>query len=167
MILVLGEILFDELPEGNRPGGAPFNFARHLNNLGEDVSFVSSTGRDENGVDLLKVLLASGLNPNWMQRHPKAATGCVSITLNQNGVPAYEIATNAAYDFINFEKLPPMTPAMVYFGSLIQRTTGGRERLHRFLETLPKSTARLYDVNFRKDATARRSSCPPCTKPMF
>lgn len=149
MILVLGEILFDELPEGKRAGGAPFNFARHLHHLGKDVRFVSSTGRDENGVDLLKLLLASGLDPNRVQRHPKAPTGTVSVTLNQHGVPTYKIVENVAYDFINFEELPPMDPEMVYFGSLIQRTSGGRERLHRYLKTLPASTLRFYDVNFR------------------
>ncbi|MBC8207033.1 MAG: carbohydrate kinase [Kiritimatiellales bacterium] len=160
MILVLGEILFDELPEGNRPGGAPFNFARHLNHLGCDVRFVSSTGRDENGVALLKVLLESGLNPNWVQRHPKAATGGVSVTLNKYGVPAYEIAANVAYDFIDFEELPAMSPELVYFGSLIQRTAGGRKRLHRFLETLPESVLRFYDVNFRDGCVSKEIVVP-------
>lgn len=149
MILVLGEILFDELPEGNRAGGAPFNFARHLNRPGCEVRFVSSTGRDQNGVDLLQVLLKSGLNSNGVQRHPQAATGRVSVTLNPQGVPSYVIAAPAAYDFINFNALPLMSPDMVYFGSLIQRTTDGRKRLHHFLETLPGSVLRFYDVNFR------------------
>lgn len=160
MILVLGEILFDELPKGKRAGGAPFNFARHLHKLGIDVRFVSSTGRDENGVDLLKILLASGLDPNWVQRHPKAATGNVSVTLDQHGVPTYEIVENVAYDFINFEELPPMEPEMVYFGSLIQRTAGGRERLHDYLKTLPNETLRFYDVNFRTGCVSKEIVIP-------
>jgi fructokinase len=160
MILVLGEILFDELPEGNRPGGAPFNFARHLKNLGCEVRFVSSIGHDQNGADLLKVLQASGLDPSWVQRHPQAATGRVSVTLDPHGVPAYEIAADAAYDFIDFEDLPPMTPAMVYYGSLIQRTSGGRERLHDYLKTMPGKTLRFYDVNFREGCVSNEILIP-------
>jgi fructokinase len=149
MIAVLGEILFDERPQGRRPGGAPFNFARHLHRLGHDVRFVSCIGRDKYGVELLRLLLSSGLDPNWVQRHEEAITGRVAVTLDKNGVPSYDIVGPVAYDFIDFDALPSMSPEIVYFGSLIQRTKSGRRRLQNYLKSLPESALRFYDVNFR------------------
>jgi fructokinase len=154
MILVLGEILFDELPQGRRAGGAPFNFARHLHRLGHDVRFVSCIGRDKYGVELLKTVLGTGLDSNGLQRHDEALTGRVAVTLDSTGVPSYDIVVNAAYDFIDFDALPPMSPEMVYFGSLIQRTKAGRIRLQNYLQALPESALRFYDVNFRSGCTS-------------
>ena len=41
MILAIGEILYDIFPEYKRLGGAPFNFAFHVKNLGTPVCFIS------------------------------------------------------------------------------------------------------------------------------
>jgi fructokinase len=150
MILALGEILFDELPAGRRPGGAPFNFARHLRLLGYPVQFVSAIGgRDSAGVELLRCILNSGLDPNGVQRIPDAASGRVEVQLDPNGVPSYDIICPAAYDFIDFSSLSISEPQLVYFGSLIQRTTNGRKRFQEYLHSLPDATPRFYDVNFR------------------
>lgn len=161
MILALGEILFDELPGGRRPGGAPFNFAQHLHRLGHDVRFVSSIGgRDNDGMELLRLILNARLDPNFIQRHPDAATGRVEVTLNDRGVPSYNIVKPAAYDFIDFDALPPMEPEMVYFGSLIQRTAKGRKNLQNYLPSLPESALRLYDVNFRDGCVSKEIVIP-------
>ncbi len=37
MILAIGEILYDIFPQYKRLGGAPFNFAFHVKNLGTPV----------------------------------------------------------------------------------------------------------------------------------
>ena len=44
-----GEILWDVLPDGPQPGGAPLNVAYHLNKLGMATSLVSKIGDDVNG----------------------------------------------------------------------------------------------------------------------
>ncbi|RZB32094.1 MAG: hypothetical protein SRB1_01713 [Desulfobacteraceae bacterium Eth-SRB1] len=49
MILAIGEILYDIFPEYKRLGGAPFDFAFHLKNLGMPVCFVSRIGNDLEG----------------------------------------------------------------------------------------------------------------------
>jgi len=155
-MLALGEILFDELPGGRRPGGAPFNFAQHLQRLGHDVCFVSAIGgRDNDGVELLRLIMDAGLDPNLVQRHPEAPTGRVAVTVEDAGIPTYDIVKNVAYDFIDFKALTTLEPEMVYFGSLIQRTTDGRERLQTYLNTLPTSALRLYDVNFRDGCVSK------------
>ena len=160
MILALGEILFDELPGGRRPGGAPFNFAQHLHRLGHDVRFVSSVGRDSDGDELLALISDARLDADFIQRHPEAATGRVAVTVDASGIPTYDIVKNAAYDFIDFDSLPPMEPEMVYFGSLIQRTPEGRDRLQAYLSTLPDSVMRLYDVNFRDGCVSKEILVP-------
>ena len=150
MILALGEILFDELPSGRRPGGAPFNFAQHLHRLGHDVRFVSAIGgRDNEGMELLRLILNAGLDPNCVLRHPEAPTGRVAVTVDADGIPSYDIVPNVAYDFIDFDALPPLEPELIYFGSLIQRTRAARARLQTYLKSFPDSVRRFYDVNFR------------------
>lgn len=161
MILALGEILFDELPAGRRPGGAPFNFAQHLTRLGHRVQFISAIGgRDNAGVELLRCVLNSGLDPNGVQRIPDAVSGRVEIQLDQSGVPSYEIIRPAAYDFIDFSSLRSLAPRLVYFGSLIQRTTNGRKRLQEYLQSLPETVIRFYDVNFRPGCVSEEIVLP-------
>jgi fructokinase len=50
-----GEILWDCLPSGRHAGGAPFNVAAHLAQLGASVSLISAVGRDPLGDEILKV----------------------------------------------------------------------------------------------------------------
>ena len=45
-VLCFGEILWDLLPHGAFPGGAPFNVAYHLHRLGVPVLPVSAVGAD-------------------------------------------------------------------------------------------------------------------------
>jgi len=56
VILAIGEILYDIFPEYKRLGGAPFNFAFHLNNLGIPVCFVSRIGNDTEGRKVMNFL---------------------------------------------------------------------------------------------------------------
>ena len=48
-VLCFGEILWDSLPEGLFPGGAPFNVAYHLRRLGARAVPVTAVGRDTLG----------------------------------------------------------------------------------------------------------------------
>ncbi|RMF27059.1 MAG: carbohydrate kinase, partial [Bacteroidetes bacterium] len=48
-VVCFGEILWDLLPSGKVAGGAPFNVAVHLRQLGVDSALVSRVGRDALG----------------------------------------------------------------------------------------------------------------------
>ena len=48
-IICYGEILWDLLPAGKKPGGAPLNVAFHLKKLGKNPILVSKTGNDQEG----------------------------------------------------------------------------------------------------------------------
>ena len=50
--ICFGEILWDVLPDGPMPGGAPLNVAYHLNKLGLSTSIISKIGNDEKGLSV-------------------------------------------------------------------------------------------------------------------
>jgi fructokinase len=152
MILALGEILFDVFPDYRRLGGAPFNFAFHLKQLGFPVRFVSRIGEDRNGKEIRAAVEAHGFNPADLQLDSRHATGTVDVRLNNTGVPTFDIQPNVAYDHIDF------TPAvrslledcaLIYFGTLVQRTDRGFQNLQSILSARKPTTKCLYDVNLR------------------
>jgi fructokinase len=152
MILALGEILFDVFPDYRRLGGAPFNFAFHLKQLGFPVRFVSRVGKDRNGKEIRAAVKAHGFSPADLQIDSRYATGTVAVSLNDTGVPTFDILPNVAYDYIDF------TPAvgslledctLIYFGTLIQRTERGFKNLQNILSARKSNTKCLYDINLR------------------
>ncbi|MDF7798017.1 carbohydrate kinase [Pontiellaceae bacterium B1224] len=153
MILVIGEILIDELPEGRRPGGAPFNVAQHLARLGTESFLLSRVGCDETGDHLLATMRQLGLRTGLVQRDPEHETGRVQVKVSGHGIPSYTMIDNVAYDYIDFQSLEMDLAScpMVCFGSLIQRTEFGFRQLQAFLSRLPPHVLRLYDMNLRPD----------------
>ncbi|HOY51416.1 MAG TPA: PfkB family carbohydrate kinase, partial [Prolixibacteraceae bacterium] len=61
-ILCIGEVLWDNLPSGKKPGGAPMNVALHLHNIGQTVTIASKVGKDDPGRELLDFLQQSGVD---------------------------------------------------------------------------------------------------------
>ncbi|MBN2704272.1 MAG: hypothetical protein JXR23_08675 [Pontiellaceae bacterium] len=151
MILIIGEILFDELPSGRRPGGAPFNVARHLVRAGFDARFVSRVGEDSDGNELIDEVDAAKLPRTLIQRDEQHSTGRVEVHVDKAGIPSYSILPDAAYDYIQLQDLDAECALadVIYFGSLIQRTESGRQRLQEFLVQQPYGIQNLYDMNLR------------------
>jgi fructokinase len=162
MILVVGEILFDELPTGRRPGGAPFNVARHLVRMGLDVRFVSRVGADESGRELVDAVRAAGLPVGLIQSEEDRPTGCVKVHIDDEGIPSYTILPDAAFDYIAFDPLREESARveLICYGSLIQRTEDGRARLQEFLAQQPYGIVHLYDMNLREGCHAKNIIVP-------
>ena len=141
------------LPEGNKIGGAPANFAYHVSHYGFDGYVVSAVGDDKLGNEILESFNNRRLN-YLIQRVPYP-TGTVQIELDEAGIPCYEIKENVAWDNIPFtvdlEKLAKKTRA-VCFGSLAQRNTVSRETINRFLDVMSDAAGqyRVFDVNLRQ-----------------
>ena len=94
IIVGMGEALWDVLPEGKKIGGAPANFAYHVSQFGFDSRVVSAVGRDELGEEILKVFNEKKLKMQIEQvDYP---TGTVQVTLDDEGVPCYEIKEGVA-----------------------------------------------------------------------
>jgi fructokinase len=155
VILVIGEILFDEFPNDKRLGGAPFNFAYHLKNFDFDVRFISRIGIDDAGQEILHQLELSGFDLDDIQIDNVHATGRVNVQLDKNGAPQFDIISDVAYDYIEF--IPQYHSGLIddaqliYFGSLVQRSETGYENLHAFISAGASQVLNFYDINLRAD----------------
>lgn len=151
-LLCFGEILWDFLPAGLFPGGAPFNVAYHLHRQGADVTVVSAVGRDVLGDELLRRLDGWGLNPAGIARHADLPTGYVRATVSATGDAAYEIVTDVAWDRIEAAAPVLATAARAdgfIYGSLAQRSPANHRALTRLLAVLPADAWRIFDINLR------------------
>lgn len=151
-ILCFGEILWDFLPRGLFPGGAPHNVAYHLHQLGLQPFLVSAIGRDLLGDELVRRLRHWGLNLDGLSRHQGLPTGYVTATLGATGDAHYDITPSVAWDQIPLGEdaiRAAMGARALVFGSLAQRSPANRAALHRLLTILPPTAERVFDVNLR------------------
>ena len=152
-VVGMGEALWDVLPEGKKIGGAPANFAYHVSQFGLPSCTVSAVGDDVLGNEIIENLTSKGLN-HLIDKVPYP-TGTMQVTIDQAGIPQYEIKENVAWDNIPYtarlEQLAGKTKA-VCFGSLAQRNVVSRNTINRFLDAMPQDedTLVVFDVNLRQ-----------------
>ena len=153
MILAIGEILYDNFPDYRVLGGAPFNVAVHLRRLGVPVHFFSRTGRDSNGAEIRKAVKELGFSVKDIQRDQRHPTGTVEIELDDAGKPTFDIIEDVAYDYLAYNKAIKTAlsqdPAIIYFGTLVQRRPKGYKTIQRILNEKKKDSRCVYDVNLR------------------
>ncbi len=152
-IIGLGEILWDEFPDGRRPGGAPANVAFHANQVGARGLIASRVGTDSAGDELLEFLRSRELSTELVQRDPEHPTGRVSVELS-DGQPTYVIHREKAWDYLEAEAglLQAMSQAgAICFGTLAQRSPVSRSTIHACLAAAGEQTLVVYDVNLRQD----------------
>ena len=152
-VVGLGEVLWDMLPEGKKLGGAPANFAYHAGQfLGNDNTIaISALGEDSLADETLEALREHGLN-DLLPRVPYP-TGTVQVTLDEQGIPSYDIKENVAWDNIPFDtdiQEIARNCRAVCFGSLAQRNVVSRETIHRFLDATPDDCLKIFDINLRQ-----------------
>jgi fructokinase len=148
-VVCFGEILWDNLPEGRRPGGAPMNVAYHLNKLGIKSALVTAVGNDQGGRDLLQFVSEKGIDVRFIQTDPAHNTSEVLATVGEDHEVNYDIVLNVAWDHIRPEPqikaVLEAADAFVY-GSLSARSTQSRETLFSLLGS---AKYRVFDVNLR------------------
>ena len=168
IIVGMGEALWDVLPEGKKIGGAPANFAYHVSQFGFDSRVVSAVGNDDLGDEILKVFKEKQLKHQLQTvNYP---TGTVQVTLDDNGIPCYDIKEGVAWDNIPFTddlKRLALSTRAVCFGSLAQRNEVSRISINRFLDTMPDGEGQLkiFDINLRQGFFTKdiiRDSCQRC-----
>ena len=152
-VVGLGEVLWDVLPEGKKLGGAPANFAYHAGQflgMGNTIA-VSALGEDKLADETIEALKEHGLN--YLLPRVNYPTGTVQVTLSGDGIPAYEIKENVAWDNI------PYTPEIaeiskncraVCFGSLAQRSVTSWATIRQFLDDTPADCLKIFDINLRQ-----------------
>ncbi len=152
-IVGLGEILWDLLPGGRKPGGAPANFAYHAFRLGNRSRIASRVGTDVLGCEAIDRLKALELSADCVQADHRHPTGTVYVEVDPKGQPHYTITEDVAWDHLEWtpewQELAAGADA-VCFGSLAQRSACSRQTIHRFLRATRKDALRIFDVNLRQ-----------------
>ncbi|HVF28408.1 MAG TPA: PfkB family carbohydrate kinase, partial [Pyrinomonadaceae bacterium] len=151
-VVGLGEVLWDELPEGRRLGGAPTNFAFMTAQLGNRGVVASRVGADDDGEDARRILSERGLDSSDVQSDEAHPTGTVRVHLDAGGQPQYVITENVAWDYLEWtpqwEELAKHADA-VCFGTLAQRAPQARATIRQFLGATRGECVRIFDVNLR------------------
>ncbi|MCA9085266.1 MAG: carbohydrate kinase [Planctomycetaceae bacterium] len=159
VIVGLGEILWDVFPDGPRFGGAPANFACSAASLiaaktsskSIKVEMVSAVGADDFGRRALDELQQREVGTDFvpMLSWP---TGRVDVRLDESGHASYTFAENTAWDNVpwsdSLQELALRTSA-VCFGTLGQRSPTSQATIRRFVETVPRDSLRILDINLR------------------
>lgn len=149
-ILCVGEVLWDRLPSGAKPGGAPMNVALHLNAIGLNAAIASSVGNDDAGKELISFLAQSGVKTELIQVDEKLPTSEVLVHLDANNNATYEICEPVAWDNIKLtDQLQEKAEnsGLIIYGSLASRNKTTWDTLLRLLDN---DAVRLIDVNLRK-----------------
>ena len=102
-IAAIGEILWDNFPDGKVLGGAPTNFAIMSKYLGNEAYIISAVGNDNLGTEIFEKLNFWGINTELLQINPDYKTGEVIVTINETGQPRYRIVENRACDHIQYK----------------------------------------------------------------
>jgi fructokinase len=99
-----GEILWDVLPSGAKPGGAPMNVAYHLQKLGVTATLISKIGKDSWGSELIALLQKQTIDTGYIQIDLEHATGMVNACIREGNEVEYDIVFPAAWDFISMQQ---------------------------------------------------------------
>ncbi len=146
-LCIFGEVLFDVFPDGHQVlGGAPFNVAWHLQAFGQQPSFISRIGDDQQGDSIRRAMSDWGMDTEALQVDQSLATGKVTISL-QDGEPSYDIVSPCAYDAIEPPTVQLSSCRLLYHGSLALRHEQSRAALEHLLASDPECI--FVDVNLR------------------
>jgi fructokinase len=149
--LIVGEVLFDVMPDGTRVlGGAPFNVAWHLEAFGLRPLMVTRVGADDSGDEVLTAMDSWGMDTSGVQRDDAHPTGRVQVELD-DGEPTFHILPDQAYDHLDGDRavraMDGETLSLLYHGSLISR---GKVSSSALDDLQRKSGAPVFvDVNLR------------------
>jgi fructokinase len=150
VVVGIGELLWDMLPDGKKAGGAPINFVYHAGRLGAEGYAISAVGDDPLGAEII-----SELDSHHIGHHIQTVdrpTGRVMVEL-RDGEPSYTIMEDVAWDHIPLSRqaveLLGMADA-VCFGTLAQRSPDSRHTIRTLLSCAPKESLRIFDVNIRQ-----------------
>ena len=136
-IICFGEVLWDMLPTGAKPGGALLNVAVHLKKQGQNPALVSKIGNDKNGQQLLDFLNQSDVATHFIQTDEELATSQVLVHLDENNNASYEICEPVAWDAIRINddlKELAKNAELIIFGTLALRNETSRNTLLQLIE---------------------------------
>ena len=159
LILGIGELLWDLLPEGPRLGGAPANFTVMAGRLGNHSAILSRIGRDDLGREAVHRLDPLPADTSFLQIDPAHETGRVTVSF-KHGQPEYTIHHPAAWDSMELSdewvRLAERADA-ICFGSLAQRSVESRQTIQTLAAQASSRCVRIFDVNLTTAVLFERS----------
>lgn len=151
LVLGIGELLWDVLPQGPRLGGAPANFTVMAGRLGNRAVILSRIGNDDLGREAVRQLEPLPASTACLQTDSLHETGRATVSLI-NGQPAFTIHQPAAWDAMEVSeewvKLAENADA-ICFGSLAQRGAESRKTIQALVARTSSRCIRIFDVNLR------------------
>lgn len=148
-VVCFGEVLWDILPSGAVPGGAPMNVAYHLHKQNLDPAIITSVGNDKKGKELFDIFSGYGICTNFFQIDDQHETGKVYGKQNENKDMVYDIVKPVAWDYIKWENdFQDLVSHAEYFvfGSLAARSLQSKNTLLQLLEC---AKIKALDINLR------------------
>lgn len=146
-VICFGEVLWDILPNGKVPGGAPMNVAYHLNQLGIKADMISKVGKDDLGKELLQFMQSKGIGTQYVHIDDLLKTGMVKIILDNPLEVKYVIEYPVAWDKIEVHFFNEINTAThLVYGSLACRDEISRKTLFQLFD---KIEYKIFDVNLR------------------
>lgn len=156
-MLSFGEILWDVYPDGKAIGGACLNLAAHAALLGGEVYLASAVGCDELGREALETVRSLKISDAFIETLSDKETGAVIVTLNDRGVPSYNIKDDVAYDFISEKGIDSQRFDVLVFGTLSLRHDFNKSSLSKLMERC--SFSEIYtDLNIRLPHSTKDSA---------
>ena len=153
VVIGLGEVLWDLLPNGKVLGGAPANFAYMANVLGDHGIVASRVGNDTLGREVLQTMHELGLSTEYIQQDDQYATGSAEVLVDSDGQPTFRINEPAAWDSLQWTEAwgeLARRADVICFGSLGQRSRASSETIDNFLKNSGTHAIRIFDVNLRQ-----------------
>jgi fructokinase len=148
-VLCIGEVLWDNMPGGTKPGGALLNTAYHLHKNGIQVTLVSKVGTDTKGVTLLGHMKETGLNTDAIYFDDTLPTSEANIKIDRFNNIRYNIIEPVAWDNLKINmKIVDYagTAGAIIYGSLASRQKVTRETIDVILGF---DNVKIMDVNLR------------------
>lgn len=157
-VVGLGEVLWDLLPAGPQLGGAPANYSYQAAALGARAMMVTRVGDDDLGREVMRRFSQMKLPRETVQVDLARPTGTVAVTLDQNGVPCYTFAEDAAWEQLeatNVAQQAVREADAVCFGTLGQRSATSRKAIQQLVAAAPSGALKIFDINLRLDFYSR------------
>ena len=155
-LLSFGEILWDVYGEEKTLAGAPLNFAAYVKLLGNSVWLASAVGMDELGEKALEIVGEMGIRTEYVSVLQDLPSGQCLVSLNENGIPTYNLLENTAYDHIRLEEKLVQKFDVISFGTLALRKKENYQVLERTLAN--NSFQEIYtDLNLRAPFYSKKS----------
>jgi fructokinase len=147
---VLDVIFRDDQPIGAAPGGSTLNSMVSLGRSGVATTFISETGNDRVGKQIINFLVDNGVNADNVYVYPDSKSPISLAFLDENNDAKYIFYKDHPHDRLDYA-YPDIQPNdIVIFGSYYALNPAIRPQIVGLLEYARSHGAIIYyDVNFR------------------